>query len=122
MTINDPVAFVSTLWDWAILDGCFGTTRIKPTDIDGFVERHGYFMVIETKRPGVAIPYGQHLTFEALRKLNKFWIFIVWGYPGKPEKIQLYSPKGITSVMDCDVAFLRHAVTMWFEYVEWLAK
>ena len=31
MTINDPEAFCAGLWDWAILDGCFGDTAIMPS-------------------------------------------------------------------------------------------
>ena len=53
MTINDPVKFCAGLWDWGILNGCFGDTLIKPTDIDGFVERNGKFLFFETKSPPI---------------------------------------------------------------------
>jgi hypothetical protein len=41
MTINKLDAYVAGLWDWVCLDGCFGDTKIRPTDIDGLVERRG---------------------------------------------------------------------------------
>jgi hypothetical protein len=46
------------IWDWSILDGCFGDTKISPTDIDGCIERKGRKLFLETKTPGNPIPYG----------------------------------------------------------------
>ncbi len=40
MTIRSKEVFLQGLWDWAVLDGCFGNTRIRPTDVDGLIERH----------------------------------------------------------------------------------
>lgn len=79
MTINNPVEFCAGLWDWHILAGCFGKTKIMPTDVDGFVERKGNFLWLETKKENVLIPNGQLITFMTLIKTGYFTIFIIWG-------------------------------------------
>ena len=45
-----------SLWDWSTLDGCFGNSKIRVGDIDGFVERRGRVLFIETKYPGSWVP------------------------------------------------------------------
>lgn len=66
MTINDLDAFVHSLPDWSILNGCFGTTRIRPTDIDGCVERRGTCLFLEHKGPGGKVGGAQDGLFRAL--------------------------------------------------------
>lgn len=115
MTIENATVYMSTLWDWAVLRGCFGNTRIQPTDIDGFVERNGYFLVFETKRAGVPVKQGQDITFEALRKTGLFTIFVVWGEPGKPERAKMYCHDNRSLEFECDMDALRHYTSEWFE-------
>ena len=59
MTIKDINGYVRTLWNWDCLVDCFGNSKIMPSDIDGFVERNGRFLVIETKSPGTELLPGQ---------------------------------------------------------------
>ena len=66
MTIQSEERFMASLWDWGILKGCFGDSKIEPTDMDGLVERKGHFLVLEAKQPGVKIKQGQWWTFNAL--------------------------------------------------------
>ena len=117
MTINNPVAFCKGLWDWAILDGCFGG-RIKPTDIEGFVERRGKFLVLETKAPGTSLPDGQRYTFEALRKTGLFTIMIIWGETNVPERIEIWSHAGYHGPYDVDLEKLRGYVTRWYQWAD----
>ncbi len=116
MTINDPVKFCAGLWDWAILDGCFGETKIKPTDVDGLVERHGKFLVFETKSPGVSIPFGQTITFKSMVSTGVFTIIVVWGETNKPIKALLYTRHGETVYDPCDIDRFRNIVSQWFKY------
>lgn len=116
MTIQNPDKYLSNLWDWAILAGCFGTTRIEPTDLDGFVERNGKFLVIETKAPGVEVKTGQMITFDALVHTGYFSVVVVWGNPGVPEKIMLKTSKVTRTYEPADLSKLRNIVTQWFEY------
>jgi len=54
--------------------GAFGPT-IEPMDFDGVVERCGWFLVFETKNPGVVIPRGQQLALERA-VLDRRWTVI----------------------------------------------
>ena len=117
MTINNRDAYFASLWDWGILDGCFGETKIRPTDLDGLVERNGQFLVIETKLPGVKIGEGQLLTFEAMVKDPRFWIMFIWGRPGMPEEIEVWHGASRKKYVPADLDKLRLVVGGWFDHV-----
>lgn len=120
VSINNPQLFMEGFWDWGILDGCFGETRIKPTDIDGFVERNGNFLVLETKKQGVKIEYGQQKTFNELLLTGKFTVLVIWGQKDKPEALKLYSPflpqkyKAGKYSDNISLSDLRNSVWWWF--------
>ena len=118
MTIINPERYLEGIWDWAILDGCFGDTKIKPTDIDGFVERWGHFLVIETKHPGASVPQGQRMTFNALREIGVFTIIVVWGISGVVKYMEVLYPPPIqpTPKKPADISDLRKVVRWWFGY------
>jgi hypothetical protein len=117
MTINDPEAFMNGFWDWEILDGCFGETRIKPTDIDGCVERKGHILMFETKRPGVSIPMGQELMFKTMVEKAKAVVIVAWGEKDEPEKLKVFSSKHPTGkeMPKGDIDELRRIVSLWYE-------
>lgn len=117
MTINNAAQYMAGVWDWAILDGCFGETKIKPTDIDGFVERRGNFLVLETKQPEAGVPEGQELTFKALVKRAGAVVIVIFGQQNKPERLRVYSakyPDG-KDYDDPDGELLRRYVATWFD-------
>jgi hypothetical protein len=116
MTIQNSAAFIAGIWDWSILSGCF-SGGIRPTDLDGLVERRGHFLVLEAKQPGVSVPLGQRYTFEALQKTGVFTVIIIWGMTDSPEEAQLYTPGGISDVFPCDLALLRQIVATWYAQV-----
>jgi hypothetical protein len=118
MTIRNLDAFIAGIWDWAILNGCFGSTRIAPTDIDGMVERNGQFLVLEAKGPGVPLTKGQSLTLASLQRTGLFTVIVVWGNPGQPEKIRVMTPKKTIDVNPADLTTLRGWVANWFMYAE----
>jgi len=118
MSIHNAEKFVSTLWDWGCLDGCFGQTRIKPTDVDGMVERNGEFLWMETKSPRVAIPTGQMRMFEQLTRLGVFTVLIIWGNPGCPEELLLIRKKGRKRYANTCIYELRSVVAAWFEFAQ----
>jgi len=83
MTIEDPAAFLASIWNWAPLNPCFPRS-VRPTDIDGWVELGGYFLVLEGKAPGVPLKEGQRLSFERMHRWNQtvpglFTIIVIWG-------------------------------------------
>ncbi len=111
MTIRNVQAFVDALWDWGILEGCFGTTGIAPTDVDGLVERNGHFLLLEAKGPGVPLKRGQSRTLEALIATGCFTVLVVWGTPGKPERVQIFPEPP----MDANLKVFCGIVEMWFD-------
>lgn len=116
MTIRNPDAYMAGVWDWGIVRECFGDTAIKPTDIDGMVERHGNFLILETKQPGVMIPKGQQITFDALIKKG-FTIFVIWGSQNNPESMRVMYPNGtVKNVPICDQEILRDYTKRWFKW------
>ena len=118
MTIQNPKAYVDGLWDWGVLRGCFGNTKIEPTDIDGFVERNGKFLILETKDNGVEIKQGQQLTFNALVKTGLFTIIVIWGNPGNPKRIRVITSKADRNFKNSSLEQLRDIVSQWFNYAE----
>ena len=118
MTINDPEMFCKSLWDWSCLDGCFGQTKIKPTDMDGYVERHGYFIGFETKLPNVPIPDGQNITFEKLVSSGYWTVLIAWGNPGNPIELELRTRWKTMHYQNTNLDKMRELVSKWFDWVD----
>ncbi len=117
MTIENERAYLDGVWDWAILDGCFGETRIKPTDIDGLVERNGHFLLLECKSSGVPVKMGQAMMLNRAVETGFFTAMIVWGSQNKPEKLQIISPKAALLIDPCNLETLRSYVSAWFQKV-----
>ena len=121
MTVNNPELYMAGVWDWAILDGCFGRTKIRPTDIDGFVERNGHCLYLETKRPGANIPFGQRLTYRAWCSKGDS-VIVIWGEKNKPQRIQVFSPRypppdgKVYAYANLDK--LKWLVSQWFDLVD----
>lgn len=105
---------MKALWDWAILDGCFGTSNIHPTDMDGLVERKGKFLLIETKSPNKAVPEGQAIMFNHLLKTGVFTIIVVWGETDKPEYLLVWGSKR----QKTDLQGFRAEVIKWYNEID----
>lgn len=60
------------------MEGCF-SGKIRPSDIDGVVERRGHFLILEKKPCGYVFRGGQSILYEALAALPKFTILILRG-------------------------------------------
>lgn len=116
MTIANPEEY-NDVWDWAILKGCFGNTKISPTDIDGCVERKGRKLYLETKKPGVQVQVGQWLTFENLSK-EGHTVLIIWGEVNNPEVIKRLSNRLEKDYPAATLDTLREIVSQWFEFAE----
>lgn len=65
-------------FEWDFLQGAFGPS-VMPMDFDGVIERHGRFLVFETKEEDAPIPYGQLRTLESAWKTGIFTIILLWG-------------------------------------------
>lgn len=67
------------VFEWDFLLPAWAPTIIEPMDLDGVVERRGYFLVFETKEDGAPIKDGQRITLEAFVKTGKVTVFVLWG-------------------------------------------
>ncbi len=114
MTIRDKDKFMARLWDWAILDGCFPGSRIRPTDVDGLVERNGHFLFIEAKGLGVDITTGQEILFRRLSELPKVSVLILWGETDKPQMMQLLHNGKAQDKKLCTLEDVRSLVLKWY--------
>lgn len=117
MTIKNAEFYNTNIWDWGFLDGCFGETRIRVTDIDGFVERKGKFLVIECKSHNSSIPTGQDIMFKKMTETGLFCVLIIWGDANKPEKCELRIKDKIYKYESSDTAFIQQIVRKWFASV-----
>jgi hypothetical protein len=118
MTINNPELYNDGFWDWAILDGCFGDTKIKPTDIDGCVERRGKVLFIETKHPGAKIPDGQKYTFQTLVGTGIASVLVVWGNRDQPEAIMEFHKNITRGPYPADIEKLRERISRWYKWAD----
>lgn len=118
MTIRNMNSFISSLWDWSILDGCFGNTKIGVSDIDGVVERNGHTLFLETKRPNVPIPLGQHVMFDTWRKTGFATVIVIFGQADNPQHMQIYAKDRIHPKRPANTETVRQAVASWFEYAD----
>ena len=110
MTIRSLDRFTDALWDWSCLDGCFGSSRISPTDIDGIVEVGGRFLLLEAKGAKARVTRGQARMFDALMRTGVFTIFVIYGYPGVPIRAQRWPAAAVSA----DLAAVRKAVSAWY--------
>jgi hypothetical protein len=115
-TSHPNCEYCKKLWDWGFLDDCF-SHHIRVTDLDGFVERNGHLLVLETKSPGASIPIGQQRMIAAMHASGSITIFIIWGQPQRPEQIEVYHPvKGRKVVDPATIDDLKSLVRGWYRY------
>lgn len=120
MTIQNWNSFRQSIWDWNPLRPCF-PRHIEPTDIDGFVEVGGYFLVLEGKGPDVPLKEGQRRAFERMHRWNQtvpglFTIIVIWGDAaiGQIDQVQFWPAPPFA----CDWDQLRSYVSAWAECAE----
>ena len=65
--------------------------KIEPMDFDCVVERHGHFLVIETKSEGQKIGDGNALTFQALLRSPAWRLMVLYGkLPNEISEVFIY--------------------------------
>ena len=115
MSIEDPEKFAAGHWDWAILNGCFGDSKIKPTDIDGAIERNGFFLFLEAKAPGAQLKMGQRIFYEQLTRVKHISAIVVWGQTNRPAQYQMHNWIGTSKILPCTPEKFRAIVAKWYE-------
>lgn len=112
--IRNRDAYRDRAWDWAFLNDCFGGTKIRPSDLDGLVERNGRFLVLEAKPAGASINVGQRRTLAALASLPNFTVLVLYGEPNKPVAMQAWPNDRVEASEDTIRAF----VSAWFAWAD----
>lgn len=116
MNIRDPKACNDGRWDWEFLNECFAPTKIRLSDIDGFVERNGHVLILEGKRPNAPIDSGSGQAFSTFIDLGVDDVLIVRGDPsptGRPSICGLYSWRWQRSI-GSSIADVQRVVRNWF--------
>src|SRR5215831_4615524 len=93
--IRDQEKFLQSIWDWTPFNDCFiradgSATGIKISDIDGHVERNGFWLRIETTEKS-DVTQGQ------IRSIKRdvargTMVIILIGQPNKPSEMRVYRP------------------------------
>ena len=109
---------MSQLWSWGFLDQCFENTKIKVTDIDGFVERNSKFLVIETKSHDAKLPVGQQIMFEKMIGTGLFTVLVIWGEANKPKRCLLMTRKTVLEYNPVSEQQVVDLVRKWFHYAD----
>jgi len=116
MAIDRPDLYLESAWNWDILKGCFGEGKIEPTDLDGFVEKNGHFLVLEAKKSGVPIKRGQLIAFERLQRTGLFTIIVMWGEQNQPEEMLVFYPiQGLKGQTSITLENIRGEVRKWYQ-------
>ena len=113
MTINSMDKFIAAIQDWAILAGCFGTSTIKPSDIDGFVERNGTCLFLEGKGREAFLTTGQAIAFTTLARQGNT-VIVFWGKDADICKMRIITADDPGEVKPATLKDLRAAVSAWY--------
>lgn len=101
-------------WEW--LQECWPNPADRPMDIDGFKERRGHCLVIETKDSGVPIPLGQTLGLRSLHRLGCS-VMLIWG-KRSPEYGEFWFPGTLRRESFHGVAEAQALVRRWYQFAE----
>lgn len=109
------------MWDWAFLGPAFPGNGMAPMDVDGLFERHGYFLVLESKLPGDELSGGQERALQALARLPQFLVVVVEGVP--PDMVASWRTLGTKHVRyGHGRGSLREFIARWYQYVDRLGR
>lgn len=109
--------YADGLPNWGMLEGCFGAGRIRPSDIDGVVDRNGRFLILESKRVGAQVKEGQHILFQSLAETGLFTVIVFFGDAAActVKSARVYFPDGgYQPDAPCDLDGLRARCADWF--------
>lgn len=112
--IRNPEAFLAARWDWSFLEGCFGQTRISPSDIDACIERNGHFLWMENKPADGSVPRGQARIFDRLRARGDTVIVISGRQEEPPWHMQIW-PGPRRQVTKYEI---RSYIAAWFSWAD----
>jgi hypothetical protein len=114
--------------NWDCIQSAFPAKCI-PGDLDGFIERKGYFLILEVKSPGTPIPKGQKWAYVSGAKSGIITTFVIWGVKENPkdinsklvpQRMEIFSKNHIkgTGKFDADLDLLIDYCQKWWDAAE----
>ncbi len=103
-------------WDWSFLNGCFGH-NIRPSDVDGIVERNGHILVIEGKATDGAYGVAQRRLYEALRSRG-IEVLVLWGDPEVEPPVISYMQDFPHPRLPATVETVQRFVRDWYQQAD----
>ena len=119
--IRSVKSFIDNLVPWDKLRGAFGRGSIRPTDIDGMVERKNSFLFFEGKKEGTDLPLGQKIALENLAKTPRVTVICFsWYpvlYPANESLVDFYSIENPSAILGTGWDQLFTYCQRWYERV-----
>ena len=91
--------------------------KIIPSNIDMVMERRGYFLIGEWKRPNEKVSKGQEILLKAFAKLDKFTVLIITGDTDNEMTVHKFwkiNKYGNLSLAGSSVEQLKDFITDWY--------
>lgn len=129
MHIRSLQQYLDALPDWTPINAVL-PERIRVTDLDGIIERHGHFLVLDTKYPGSSIPRGQDILYQRLAQIG-MTVLVIYAhcrhqYNESGEMVALgqmtvtgwwhYDSTGKRTLFQGDLAALQRIVQRWWAW------
>jgi hypothetical protein len=105
--------------DWAMLDGCFGATKVKASDIDGYIHQNGSVLFLEKKFPNGWLDEPQIRAINTLVKQGNSFI-VIWCERSDGSDISLMRVFGVDGFdwqnrQAANLQDFRSAVQQWWQ-------
>ena len=93
-----------------------------PSNIDGVMERNGYFLFMEWKKEGESMSLGQSILLHQLAKLPRVFVICVHGYSDNTGRmisgVSVIRPDGTEEMVGSGESALHEVVTKFYNYAE----
>lgn len=119
MTIHDEQKFMASLPDWGVLAGCFGG-QIRPTDIDGCVQRGSRLLFLEHKGARASVGRGQAIMYDELARQGHT-VLVFWTDDVEKQnviRISRWSSSGCVQLEPPCLDTLRRCCRDWYDTTE----
>jgi hypothetical protein len=105
--------------DFGFLKGSFRNLNELPINIDMLMEKNGYFVIAEWKKPGEHISRGQCIALERLAQMPRVTVLIITGNSDENEcyinDIEQVTAKGKIVLVGNGLDFFCERMKGWYE-------
>jgi len=116
-TLRNRNAITTGRLELSDYDDLFSSCRLCAfTDIDASIERHGYFLYVEMKKPTEKLTTGQRIYWENRVRDKVSTAIVRWGNRGETECIQIVGLHD--APVDCSEDQFRQLVKGWWDCVD----